>query len=117
MSREIKTVQDIYAAVDILVTELASQNLVELANKLSFRVHEVAWTSGSELLEELQEVINDALCVGNLPPSIETDVKNILRAIEDVLAFVRRSRSSVKYPNPVLPHTRGVLVEWKKKKK
>jgi hypothetical protein len=60
---EIRTVQDIYTSVDALVAELNSLKLSGLANTLSFRVHKVAWTSGSELLEELQAVMSEALRV------------------------------------------------------
>jgi hypothetical protein len=114
---EIKTVQDVYTSIDTMVAELNSLDFVRLANTLSFRVHEVAWTSGSELLEELQTVMSEALRTDgdSLPSSIKQEIENILRGIERVLADIRARR---RYYAPKVGSEfprRGVLVERKKK--
>jgi hypothetical protein len=116
--KEMKTVQDIYTSVDTLVAELHSLKVSELANTLSFRVHKVAWTTGSELLEELQTVMMEALRIDGdcLPPSIKQDIEYILRAIEHILSFTRDS-STMHYAPTIgsqFPR-RGVVVERKKK--
>ena len=116
MRGSIKTVQDIYTSVDTLVAELSSLKLSGLANTLSFRVHKVAWTSGSELLEELQAVMSEALRVDEdgLPPSIKREIEEIVRGIERILADVRaRRRFIMPKVGSEFPR-RGVLVERKK---
>ena len=114
---EIRTVQDIYTSVDALVAELNSLKLSGLANTLSFRVHKVAWTSRSELLEELQAVMSEALRVdgGSLPPSIKREIEEILRGIERILADIRASRRHYAPKVGSEFPRRGVLVERKKK--
>ena len=116
--KEIKTVQDIYTSVDKLVADLNSLKLSGLANTLSSRVHEVAWTTGSELLGELQAVMSKALRTDgdSLPPSIKQEIEDILRAIEHILSFFRGSSTMHHAPKigSQFPR-RGVLVERKKK--
>jgi hypothetical protein len=52
---------EIYDAVDQLIGSLRSAGQSKLANILYHRLHVAAWTTSSELLEELQVVLNDAL--------------------------------------------------------
>jgi hypothetical protein len=52
----------IYTEVDNLILELKKQKCELLANILDHRLHRVAWTSGSELREELRKVLAKADC-------------------------------------------------------
>lgn len=45
--------QDFYAALDVLCKRLRGLGMVDEADRLSFRLHKVAWTSSSELFEEI----------------------------------------------------------------
>jgi hypothetical protein len=116
--KSIKTVREIYAAVDSLVAELNSLKFSKLANALSIRVHGT-WTTGSELLEELQTVMTQGLRIDGerLPRSIRKEVEDILRAIEHVLTFIQRSSTIQNAPKVTAQsQSRGVLVEKKKKR-
>ena len=53
---------DIFAEIDQLISELRTHNLNALADILDHRLHRVAWTSGSELREELKNVLHEADC-------------------------------------------------------
>jgi len=53
---------DIFTEIDQLISDLRAQNLNTLANILDHRLHRVAWTSGSELREELKKVLHNADC-------------------------------------------------------
>ena len=46
-------IQQYYKEVDKFVLLLKSNNLVQFADKIDFIVHKVAWTTGTELHEEL----------------------------------------------------------------
>jgi hypothetical protein len=116
--KKIKTVQEIYATVDTLVAELKSLKFVSLADALSIRVHDVTWTTGSELLKELQTVMTESLRVDGerLPPSTRQEVKDILRGIDDILAFIQRSSTIHIAPKiGSQSQRRRVLVERKRK--
>jgi hypothetical protein len=56
----IRTIDDLYAAVDDLIAELNSINRSQLADVLHHRLHTVSWASGSELLEELRSLLTEA---------------------------------------------------------
>ncbi len=44
---------DFYGFIDLLVKRLSTEGLADHAAKLHTLIHDVAWTSGSELLGEL----------------------------------------------------------------
>jgi hypothetical protein len=116
--KEIKTVQEIYAAVDTLVAELNSLKFSELAHELSIRVRGT-WTTGTELPEELQAVMTQSLRVDGdrLPRSIRQEVEDILRAIKRALTFIQRS-STIHNAREMGSQSqrRGVPVERRKKR-
>lgn len=53
--------QEVYRKVDDLITSLRSAGQSKLGDMLHHRLHVVAWTTGSELLAELQTVLSGAL--------------------------------------------------------
>jgi hypothetical protein len=115
--REIGSIQDLYASIDELIAELNSVKISSLANILSIRLHQIAWTTGAELLEELQAVLGEALRTdaARLPPSIKQEIEDILRRIARLIAFTRSS--SKRHAPEVGAHLprRSVLVERKKR--
>lgn len=55
--KEVKTIQDVFPAVDELIAFLRDHGDEELARSLYHRLHHVSWTSGSELYEELRDIM------------------------------------------------------------
>lgn len=53
--------QDVYTAVAELIAGLNAQGHHKLASVLEHRMYKVRWTSSSELLEELEKVLTNAL--------------------------------------------------------
>ena len=80
----LRTLDNLYAAVEELIAELNSLDRVKLAGALSHRLHNVAWTTGSELREELRSLLTEALRGDeeHLPAAVEQKVRNILSAME-----------------------------------
>jgi hypothetical protein len=80
----IRTLDDLYSAVDELITELNSLNRTQLAGALRHRLHIVAWTTGSELIEELRSLLSEALSAHEEPLSLaaEQKIQRILTAME-----------------------------------
>jgi hypothetical protein len=78
------TVSDIYAAVDELIAELRTTKEPKLSRILFHRLHEVAWTTGSELLDELRKVLTEALHTDTteLSPSARKAIESILTAMK-----------------------------------
>lgn len=78
----------LYESVDNLTRLLDEQRNVDYAALLRHRLHEVAWTSPYELLEELSEVL--ARYVAE-PPAYATDqtVRQVRVVLADVQAALR----------------------------
>ena len=53
--------QDVYTAVAELIASLNAQGHHKLARILEHRMYKVPWTSSSELFEELEKVLTNAL--------------------------------------------------------
>lgn len=88
--KEILTIDDVYSAIDELITELNMAGHSKLATILYHRMHQVAWTTRSELFEELQNILVDALqskdialtdTMRNHIQQIEYIVENYLKSI------------------------------------
>ena len=75
---------DFYAFIDLLGQRLSGEGLAEHAAKLHSLIHEVAWTSGSELLGELGLELKriQELHEPHLP-------SDLMEAISRALEFVR----------------------------
>lgn len=78
------TPEDVYRSVNDLISALRAAGHEKLAGVLDHRLHKVAWTSGSELLEELRSVLCEALDPRS--PSKSTlltgDIEDVLRLID-----------------------------------
>jgi len=53
MKIRFKTLDDFYTAIDALIERLAAEQHNDEARRLHSLMHEIAWTTGSELLGEL----------------------------------------------------------------
>jgi len=91
--KQIQTVNDVYQAVNELITDLKVTGQIKLADILYHRMYLVAWTSGSELLEELQKVLMETLQSNDvrLP---EAPKKQMLLIIEVIQKLYSRKDSN-----------------------
>lgn len=53
MKTRFKTLDDFYTVIDALIERLAAEHHDNEARRLHSLIHEIAWTTGSELLGEL----------------------------------------------------------------
>jgi hypothetical protein len=60
MSMEVRSPEDLYPIVEELILRLKRDGATRLAAILDHRMHKVAWTTASELLEELRAVLAKA---------------------------------------------------------
>lgn len=58
---KIQTEEDIYPALDELIDELKTAGHLRLAAILNHRMRQVAWTTRSELFEELRNILTKTL--------------------------------------------------------
>ncbi len=58
MKTKIKDIETLYTNIDKLISLLNNEGYEAAASKLQFYVHETAWTTGSELLGELNLYLN-----------------------------------------------------------
>jgi hypothetical protein len=59
MKTRFKTLEEFYEAVDSLTERLVAEQHDKEAGRLHTLMHEIAWTTGSELLGELRLVFKD----------------------------------------------------------
>jgi len=83
---KVTTVDDIYPAVDELVIGLRASGQVRLANILHHRMHQVAWTTRSELFTELGNVLRHAMEADkNICGSEREQVERIMHVLNECL--------------------------------
>ncbi len=85
--KQIQTIEDVYPAIEELIAELKLANHSKLAGILHHRMHQVAWTARSELFEELQSVLTEALQSegANLPEPLRNQMRQTARVIDSYL--------------------------------
>jgi hypothetical protein len=85
--KQIQTIEDVYPAIEELIAELKLGSHSKLADILDHRMHEVAWTARSELFEELQSVLTEALQSEgtNLPEPLRNQMQQTARVIDKYL--------------------------------
>ena len=95
--KKIPDVNDIYSAIDQLITELRAGGYLKLADIIHYRMYQVAWTSGSELLEELQNVFTETLQTNNikLSESVITQIQQILRDISRLFNYLNTQSNMI----------------------
>lgn len=79
--------QDVYRALDELGAELKAAGDSRLSAIIHHRLHEVAWTTRSELFEELDRVLTKALepNEATLPQPLKEQIERVLRVIRNSL--------------------------------
>jgi hypothetical protein len=85
--KQVQTVEDVYPAIEELIVALETGNQSKLAAILHHRMHQVAWTTRTELFEELQNVFTKALQseTVSLSESVKTQLQRILQLIDGYL--------------------------------
>jgi hypothetical protein len=85
--KQIQTVEDVYPAFEKLIAELKLGSHSELADILHHRMHQVAWAARSELFEELQSILTEALQSdgASLPEPIKNEMQQAVRIIRSYL--------------------------------
>lgn len=85
--KPIQRVEDVYPAIEEIIAELKLACNPRLAEILHHRMHQVAWTARSELFEELQTVLAEALQSedANLPEKLRNQMEQTNRAIAGYL--------------------------------
>lgn len=70
MDIRINNIESLYSGIDKLIKHLQRSGYIKAASKLQAFVHETAWTTGSELLGELNLHLNKT----NYPLDDETQI-------------------------------------------
>jgi hypothetical protein len=78
---------DVYKALDEIVVEMRETEHSPLADAIHSLMHEVAWTTGSELLGELRQLLNGALSVDapSMPTRFRMKLERVRSAIDEIL--------------------------------
>ena len=80
--KNVTTPQDIHPAVEELILLLKERGQAKISSILEHRMHEVAWTSASELHEELRNVFCEAISKSDVTPEIVEQMKKLIAVIE-----------------------------------
>ena len=85
--KQIQTIEDVYPAIEELIAELKLGHQAKLALILDHRMHQVAWTSRSEIFEELQSVLTETLQSEEacLTESVRDQIRQIARVVKNYL--------------------------------
>lgn len=84
--KQVRTVEDVYPAIDELVIELNLAGHSKLGASLYHRMYQVAWTSRSELSKELQNVLTKCATSEGLPEFLRSQMMKVLEVMEFYLA-------------------------------
>ena len=81
---DINKIEDIYPAIDKLIKILVAENEQRISKILQHRMYQVSWTSRSELLEELERILQEYLQKkrSNLDKLVVDRIEGILRGID-----------------------------------
>ena len=76
---------EIYRSLDGLVVSLREAGYSKLAATIQYRLHKIAWTTRSELFEELEVVLGRALASdgAEMPEALKRRIAQILSAMRD----------------------------------
>ena len=73
--RKYNSNQDFYNHIDEFVDQLVHPNCIGFAKKIHHRLHDVAWTTSSELFGELKKIFEELL---DTQPTISEEMRNDL---------------------------------------
>jgi hypothetical protein len=84
--QEFRSNDEFWSHIDRLSEALCNSGFVEDGKKLHLLLHEVAWTTSTELFGELKLAFIDILKKGSsLPQEIQDDIKESLATADNVL--------------------------------
>ncbi|MBI4527067.1 MAG: hypothetical protein HY695_24995 [Deltaproteobacteria bacterium] len=91
---EFSSNEEFYAFVDLLRDNLAELGFSDAAGELNEILHEIAWTTSSEIFGEIKRALLKVKAEEGhrLPPCLLEDIDVCLRAIE--LAWYRANRKA-----------------------
>jgi len=78
--------QAFYVYLDEVCVRLQESGLKAEARRIQHRLHEVAWTTSTELFHELETLLADLVCPANatkLPPELREEVIECLRLVAE----------------------------------
>lgn len=81
MSAPFQSSQEFYAYLDTVVADLRNAGFAHEADAIDFRLHRVAWTTSTELFDELEERLR-ALTLAGLPAAVNAKVHRCLTTLE-----------------------------------
>ena len=90
-----RTPDEFYAAMDALIAELEGIGRTRLSRRLDVMMHEVAWTTGSEMMDELGKELSRATGEpehAQLPVEIRNRIDQILKAADGPLGSDKERR-------------------------
>ena len=80
--RNVSTIQDIYPAVEELILLLKEREHTKISSVLEHRMHEVSWTSASELYEELRNILCNAISNSDVAHEIKEQMRTLVTVID-----------------------------------
>ena len=85
--RPVRTIEDVYPALEELSFELKAIGHARLQAILDHRMHQVAWTTRSELFEEFHNILTRALGPheATLPEAVRQRMERMLEVIRNFL--------------------------------
>lgn len=86
---QIKSIDDVYPAIDEIIDAARAAGELHLATVLNHRMHRVAWTTRSELFEELQSVLTNS--PGVEATAVPDEWKEQVNAVLSVIAEFTKS--------------------------
>jgi len=83
--------EESYRCFDKLIAELRADGHLETAQRLDVLLHEVAWTTGSELIGELGLVIQgfERAASGPLSPELRESIRTCMSEVRKVWPDIR----------------------------
>lgn len=88
MSMEVRSPEDLYPIVEDLILRLKRDGATRLAAMLDHRMHKVAWTTASELLEELRAVL--AKTERNEEPLTEEAEAQVTQVVDGISSLLEK---------------------------
>ena len=87
-----KTTENIYPVVELLIKQLKQHPASKLAAILDHRMHKVAWTTGDELIEELYKVLTNAVVNESALLDLEEKIQ-----VEQLLSIIKKQTHKMSY--------------------
>lgn len=84
--KQVQTIEDVFPVLDEVIWKLKSESHLQLADTLEHRIRRVAWTTRSELVEELHSVISKAISTQpNLSQQLQRQMQAVVQVMDNYL--------------------------------